>query len=204
VIVAGNTFYNVSDGMHELGSCWTIPGCGGLLVWGFSGGNYPCRHDPQGHFPCQPTSWSVEPAFHVALLNNTLVCSKQLTSIGPDMNGATPLFACPSLVQWCSLPQFDCPLHIPRLLLVGTTPFPPSHIEPILTRTRRSTCCSHRCMTHARARVRVCLNPRSRPRPRPHLRLRTPACTQVSPPEQLVHGRWAMFTGATPCSGALI
>jgi hypothetical protein len=87
VMIAGNDFVNVTDGMHEIGGCWTGLGCGGVLVWGYSGGNFPCHHDSSGHFPCAPTSWTVEPAFHVTTLNNSLVCSKQLSSIGPDYNG---------------------------------------------------------------------------------------------------------------------
>jgi alpha-N-acetylglucosaminidase len=90
VAVAGNTFKNVSYGMDEIGGCWTGQGCGGMIAWGYSGGNYPCRHDAHGHFPCAPTSWTIEPAFHIVILNNTFTCSKQLASIGPDYNGLPP------------------------------------------------------------------------------------------------------------------
>ena len=90
VILSGNSFLNMTYGMHERFSCWTIPGCGGVLLWGFSGGNYPCHHDSKGHFPCAPTSWTIEPNYYISVLNNSLVCSKQLTSIGPDMNGLPP------------------------------------------------------------------------------------------------------------------
>jgi hypothetical protein len=87
VIVAGNTFENLTSNMH---GCWTVDGCGGVMVWGFSGGNFPCHHDPAGHFPCAPTSWTIEPAFYVQVLNNSLQCSVQLASIGPDYQGSPP------------------------------------------------------------------------------------------------------------------
>jgi hypothetical protein len=91
VVVAGNSFLHVSDGgtMGD-GTCFTGLGCGGLVAWGFSGGNYPCHHDAHGHFPCAPTGWTIEPNYHIAILNNTLTCSKQSASIGPDFNGLPP------------------------------------------------------------------------------------------------------------------
>jgi hypothetical protein len=91
VVVAGNSFSNVSsDGEYNHGNCWTGLGCGGLIAWGFSGGNYPCHHDSHGHFPCAPISWSIEPNYYIHILNNTFHCSLQSASTGPDFQAPPP------------------------------------------------------------------------------------------------------------------
>jgi hypothetical protein len=60
------------------------------MAWGYSGGVYPCRHLPNGTFPCAASSYTVQPNFWVSFLNNTLECTNQLGLIGPNYNGVPP------------------------------------------------------------------------------------------------------------------